>query len=81
MSITLDPELEERVLRSARLTGNALDAEVARLVNESLTWEERDRQEAIEGIQRGLEDVAAGRVKPISATFTALEEKYGFASE
>ena len=81
MSIVLDPELEEQVLRSAKLTGNALEAEVARLLRESLTWEERDRQEAIEGIRRGLEAEAAGRVRPASEMFADMERKYGLPSE
>ena len=81
MSITLDPELEERVRQSAMETGNALEDEVASLLKECLTWRERDRQEAIEGIQRGLDDVAAGRVRPIAETFAAIEQKYGLPSE
>jgi predicted transcriptional regulator len=81
MSITLDPELEERVRKSAELKGHALNVEVARILSETLTWEERERQEAIEGIQRGLEAEAAGRVRPASEMIAELERKYGLNSE
>jgi predicted transcriptional regulator len=81
MSITLDPELEERVRRSAKLKGNAMDAEVARLLNETLTWEERDRKEAIEGIQRGIDAAEAGRVKPAAEFLAELKQKYPHLAE
>jgi predicted transcriptional regulator len=81
MSITLDPDLEEQVRQSATRKGVALDAEVARLLKDALTWEERDRQEAIEGIQRGLDAANAGRITPAAQFFSELEKKYPHLAE
>lgn len=39
-----------------------------------------DRVEAIEGIQRGLADVKAGRTKPASQVFARLRRKHGVPS-
>ena len=36
-----------------------------------------DRVEAVEGIQRGLADVKAGRVKPARQVFNRLRRKHG----
>jgi predicted transcriptional regulator len=36
-----------------------------------------DRVEAIEGIQRGLADVKAGRTKPARQVFARLRRKHG----
>jgi hypothetical protein len=36
-----------------------------------------DRVEAIEGIQRGLADVKAGRTKPARRVFARLRRKHG----
>jgi hypothetical protein len=36
-----------------------------------------DRVETIEGIQRGLQDVKAGRVKPAKQVFDRLRRKHG----
>jgi predicted transcriptional regulator len=81
MSITLDPELEEQVRRSAELRGHALNDEVARLLRETLSWEERERQEAIDAIQRGLDAANAGRVRPAAEFFAELEKKYPHLAE
>lgn len=76
MSITLDPDLEEQVRQSASRKGVAVDAEVARLLKDALSWEERERQQAIEGIQRGLDAANAGRLTPAAEFFAELEKKY-----
>lgn len=36
-----------------------------------------DRMDAIQGIQRGLEDVAAGRVRPVEEFFAEFRAKHG----
>ena len=39
--------------------------------------EQLDRLQAIEGIKKGLEDVAQGRTRPIDKVITAKRKKYG----
>jgi predicted transcriptional regulator len=76
MLLPLDEELKEQVRRSASRNGSSFEVELERLLE--LGWEEWDRQDAIKGIQRGLDDVAAGRVRPASEFFEDLERKYSF---
>jgi prevent-host-death family protein len=42
---------------------------------------EKDRQEAIAGIRRGMADVKAGRVTEAEAFFKEFEEEYGISSD
>lgn len=42
---------------------------------------EKDRQEAIAGIRRGMADVKAGRVTEAEVFFKEFEEKYGIPSD
>ena len=42
---------------------------------------EKDRQEAIAGIRRGLADVKNGRVTEAEVFFKEFEEKYGIPSD
>ncbi len=38
-----------------------------------------DRAEAIEGVQRGLDDVAAGRTKPLKQAFAEIRAKHAIS--
>ena len=40
-----------------------------------------DKLEAIEGIQRGLEEMAAGQGRPVEAFFAELKQKYPSSAE
>lgn len=41
-------------------------------------WEQQDYREAVEGVQRGYEDMKAGRVQPIEEFFEDLRVEHGF---
>ena len=66
-------KLTARLVKSGRY---ASAAEVARAAYRLLEDEERDYAECVEGIRRGLADVAAGRVRPLEEVFADLERKY-----
>jgi hypothetical protein len=53
----------------------ALELEVARL------RERLEYTETLEGIRRGLEDVAAGRVRPAREVFEDLRKKHGIPNK
>jgi predicted transcriptional regulator len=75
MTITLSPETEAKLRERAERDGQEIDALADFLLSAALDEEARDREEAIEGIRRGLEAGAAGRVRPAEAVFAGLRSK------
>ena len=76
--IPLKPErrvqLEEYAQRHHQDPAAALDDVLAAY----LEWERRDREEAVEGIRRGYEDVRAGRTRPAAEFLAEMRRKHGF---
>ena len=62
-----------RLVQSGRYSS---EEKVVRAAMRLLEEEERDYAECVEGIRRGLADVAAGRVRPAEEVFADLERKY-----
>jgi predicted transcriptional regulator len=79
MTITIDltPDVLERLHEKARREGVDSGAVAARLLAESLEWEIQDRLDAIEGVQRGLDDFAAGRYRPLEEVAAEKQVKHG----
>jgi predicted transcriptional regulator len=67
-------QLEEYAQRHGQDTAAALDNVLA----EYLEWERHDYAESVAAIQRGYEDVKAGRTRPAAEFLDALREKHGF---
>jgi predicted transcriptional regulator len=61
--ITLSPELEVLLHDRAAQRGQDVDLVVSELLTSVLEWERTDTVEAIQGIQQGLDDFAAGRFR------------------
>ncbi|MBE9142255.1 hypothetical protein [Planktothrix mougeotii] len=61
--VTLTPELEAKLREKATKQGQDINIVVTELLNQILTWEADDTEEAIEGIKRGLEDFEQGRFR------------------
>ena len=66
ITIDLEPVTLERLREKAAREGQEAEAVAAALLVQALEWEAQDQAEAIEGVRRGLEDVAAGRVRPLA---------------
>jgi predicted transcriptional regulator len=75
MTITISPELEQRLRARATQEGRDPDAVAEALLSIALDWEAQDRAEAIAGIQRGLEASAAGRVRPAAEVFAEMRAR------
>jgi len=58
--INLTPELEERLRKKATDRGQDISLVATELLASILEWEAQDSEEAIRGIQRGLDDFEAG---------------------
>jgi predicted transcriptional regulator len=61
--ISLSPEVEARLREKAARQGQDVSLVAAELLTSVLEWEARDSEEAIEGIQRGLDDFEVGRFR------------------
>jgi predicted transcriptional regulator len=68
-------ELEEYARRRGKIPADALDEALAAY----LEWEKQDFEEAVEGIQRGYDDVKAGRARPADQFISDLGQKRGLS--
>ncbi len=66
IAISLSPEIEALLREKADRQGEDISLVAAQLLTRILEWEARDTEEAIEGIQQGLNDFELGRFRVIS---------------
>ncbi len=74
MQIELPPELEPFVEQEFATGRYATRDEV---VAQALRWLREERQEAVLGIQQGLDDMAAGRTQPLGEAFADIRKEFG----
>lgn len=74
--ISLSPEVEARLREKAAQQGQDVSLVAAELLASVLEWEAQDSQEAIEGIQRGLDDFEAGRFRSFDKFAEEQRRKY-----
>ena len=74
--ISLSPEVEARLREKAARQGQDVSLVAAELLASVLEWEAQDSQEAIEGIQRGLDDFEAGRFRSFDKFAEEQRRKY-----
>ncbi|BCL36021.1 hypothetical protein [Nostoc sp. MS1] len=74
--VSLNPELEARLRQKAAQQGKDVSSVASELLEGILEWELQDSQEAIEGIQRGLEDFEAGRYRSFDEFAEEQRRKY-----
>ncbi len=61
--VTLNPKLEALLYSRAAKQGQDVSFMASQLLANILDWEEKDSQEAIKGIQAGLDDFESGRFR------------------
>jgi predicted transcriptional regulator len=81
LTITLPPEAEQQLRERAAREGQDAETVAAAVLVEALAWEARDSAEAIRGIQRGLDDFAAGRFRPFQEFAEEQRRKYDLPKE
>ncbi|MBD1940256.1 hypothetical protein [Microcoleus sp. FACHB-68] len=74
--VTLSPEVEARLREKAARQGQALNLVAAELLANILEWEMQDSQEAVEGIQRGLNDFETGQFRSFDEFSSEQHRKY-----
>ena len=62
--VTLNPELEEHLRKEAARQGQDVNLVAVELLASALAWEAQDSEEAIKGIQQGLDDFESGKFRP-----------------
>ena len=74
--VTLSPELEELLRNRAMQLGQDVNLMASELLASALEWEEQDSEEAIKGIQQGLDDFEAGRFRAFQDFSDEQRHKY-----
>ncbi|MFN6559547.1 MAG: hypothetical protein RMY28_007035 [Nostoc sp. ChiSLP01] len=74
--VSLSPELEARLREKAAIQGQDVSFVAAELLASALEWEFQDSQEAIDGIQQGLDDFEAGRFRTFDEFAQEQRRKY-----
>lgn len=78
MTITISGELEARLREKAAREGQDADVIVQAILTSALERDARERSEAVEGIRRGLEASAAGRVTSLQQVIEEARQRHGF---
>lgn len=76
MTIVLTKQTEARLREKAEREGQDMNAIADALLAGALDWDAREREEAAEGIRRGLDDFAAGRYSPASQVFAEIRARH-----
>jgi predicted transcriptional regulator len=79
--ITLSPELETLLLDRAARQGQEVNLVASELLAGVLEWQEQDSAEAIEGIQRGLDDFEVGRFRDFQEFAEEQRLKYNLPTD
>ncbi|MEI6332829.1 MAG: hypothetical protein WCP16_26590 [Pseudanabaena sp. ELA645] len=74
--ITLNPKLEALLHNRAAKQGQDINFIASELLASILNWEEKDSEEAIKGIQSGLNDFESGRFRSFQDFAEEKRHKY-----
>ena len=74
--ITLNPKLEALLHSRAAKQGQDINLIASELLASILDWEEKDSEEAIKGIQTGLNDFESGRFRSFQDFAEEKRHKY-----
>lgn len=74
--VTLSPELEALLRDRAAQRGQDVSFVASELIASVLEWEGQDSEEAIKGIQKGLDDFEAGRFRSFQDFAEEQRHKY-----
>jgi len=79
--VTLDPELEALLRDKAARQGQDVGLVASELLARVLEWEEQDSEEAIKGIQQGLDDFEASRFRSFQEFADEQRRKYNLPAD
>ena len=76
LTIVLNPDIEAKLYARAERQGRDVNMLAAELLTQLLEWEQQDTEEAISGIQLGLDDFAGGRSRAFQDFAREQRQKY-----
>ena len=76
ITVNLSPEAETRLREQAARQGEEVETVATAVLHKALEWEAWDYQDAVEGIQRGLDAVESGRFRSFHAFAQEQRLKY-----
>ncbi|MBN3924424.1 hypothetical protein [Nostoc sp. NMS4] len=79
--ITLSPELEALLRDKAARQGQDVSLVASELLTNVLEWEVQESEEAIKGIQQGLDDFEAGRFRSFHEFAQEQRRKYNLPAD
>lgn len=79
--VTLSPELEALLRDQAARQGQDINLLASELLANVLEWEAQDSEEAIKGIQQGLDDFEAGRFRSFHEFAQEQRHKYNLSAD
>ncbi|MEH1872617.1 MAG: hypothetical protein V7K73_14565 [Nostoc sp.] len=79
--ITLSPELEALLRELATRQGQDVSLVASELLTSVLEWEVQESEEAIQGIQQGLDDFEVGRFRSFHEFAQEQRRKYNLLGE
>jgi predicted transcriptional regulator len=74
--VTLSPELEALLRERAARQGQDVNCVASEMLASILEWEEQDSEEAIKGIQHGLNDFERGKFRSFQDFAEEQRHKY-----
>jgi predicted transcriptional regulator len=74
----MKPERKAQLDAYAKRHGQDAVTALDDVLADYFAWEQRDYQDAVQGIQRGSEDMKAGSVQPMEEFFEELRVEHGF---
>lgn len=79
--VTLSPELEEILRERATRQGQDVNSVASELLASILEWEQQDLQEAVKGIQKGLDDFETGNFRSFEEFADEQRRKYNLPTD
>ena len=79
--VSLSPEIEARLREKAIQQGQDVSLVAAELLARILDWEVQDSEEAVAGIQQGLDDFEAGRSRSFQEFAEEQHRKYNLPTD
>ncbi|PZD71053.1 hypothetical protein C1752_08256 [Acaryochloris thomasi RCC1774] len=81
LTISLRPEIEAQLQAKAADQGQDINMLATELLTQLLEWEQQDIEEAIAGIQQGLNDFTAGHSRPFQDFAEEQRRKYDLPTD
>jgi predicted transcriptional regulator len=81
ITVSLNPDIEAKLYAKAQQQGKDINTLAAELLTQLIEGEQQDTEEAIAGIQHGLEDFAMGRARSFQDFAADQQQRYDLPAD